>query len=179
MPAEIPPEPTKRDDWMLAPPTATGYRATDPTKLKNRSFRSGPSAASAAQQSGVPSIWTETAQEKLARLQNSVLGRGPDEGPSSGAGGGGSAKAALESERRRKIEEYTAQTRGKSMYEERREARRAGKIKTDEEEDDPSKRPFDREKDMAIGGRLGAAQKRELMNKASNFGDRFQKGSYL
>ncbi|PKS08245.1 hypothetical protein jhhlp_005188 [Lomentospora prolificans] len=180
MPEVVPTEPTKRDDWMLAPPTATGYRVQDPTKLKNRTFRSGPSAASAgAQNSGVPSIWTETAQEKLARLQNSVLGRGSDEAFSSSAGAGTGVKAAEESERRRKIDKYTAQTRGKSLLEERQEARKGGKVKAGEEEDDPSKRPFDREKDMAIGGRLGAAQKRALMNKASNFGDRFQKGTYL
>jgi len=182
MPQEVAPEPTRRDEWMLAPPSASDRREQDPTKLKNRSFRSGPSAATSAnaQKAGVASIWTETAQEKLARLQNSVLGRGSDEQAQGGANSGGrGAESSREAEQRRTIEEYTAQTRGKSLYEERQEAKKRGKIRPQDEEDDPSKRPFDREKDMAIGGNLGAAKKRELLNKSSNFGDRFQKGSYL
>ena len=175
--------PSKRDDWMLAPPTQTGPRAPDPTKLKSRSFRSGPSAAAAPSSSGVPSIWTETAAEKLARLQNQVLGRGPDDkntaaGPSKASS---SSSNRDDAEQRRRIEAYNEQTRGKSLYEEKKEARKkgAGGRRKEEEEDDPSQRPFDREKDMALGGKLGAAQKREFVGKAANFGDRFSKGSFL
>jgi len=47
------------------------------------------------------------------------------------------------------------------------------------EDDDPSKRGFDREKDMALGGRLGNGQKKEMLAKAADFGSRFQKGRYL
>lgn len=176
LPEATGPAPTKRDDWMLAPPAADTTRTQDPTKLKNRTFRSGP-GASAPPSSGVPSIWTETPQEKLARLQNAVLGRGEDPSPTPST-----SVSKEEEEKRRRVEEYTAQTRGKSLYEEKKEARKAGKLregKAEEEEDDPSKRPFDREKDMALGGRLGAAQKREFMGKAAGFGDRFSKGSYL
>jgi hypothetical protein len=172
---------------MLAPPTANSNRAQDPTKLKNRTFRSGPGAASSAQKAGAdgaPNIWTETAAQKLARLQNAVLGRGddaPQQQSGSATGPGGSAGSDRQ---RAQIEEYNAQTRGRSLYDERREAKKAGGPRRkiggeEEEEDDPSKRAFDKEKDMAIGGRLGAAQKREMMNKAANFGDRFQKGSFL
>jgi hypothetical protein len=50
--------------------------------------------------------------------------------------------------------------------------------KATEEDDDPSKRSFDREKD--IGGRhIGEAKKHEMLKKASDFGSRFSKGSYL
>ena len=48
-----------------------------------------------------------------------------------------------------------------------------------EKEDDPSKRGFDREKDMALGGRVGHVQKRDMLAKAADFGSRFQKGRYL
>lgn len=121
------------------------------------------------------SIWTETAAEKLSRLQNQVLGRGADPTPSN------PGPSKEDAEQRRRIEEYNSQTRGKSLYEEKKEAKKAGtaRRKGEEEEDDPSKRPFDREKDMALGGQLGAAQKREFMSKAANFGDRFSKGSFL
>lgn len=169
LPEATPTAPSKRDNWMLAPPTPTGPRAPDPTKLKARSFRSGPGAAT-PQPSGVPSIWTETPEEKLARLQDAVLGRGADPAPP--------PAAKDDEEQRRRVEAFTEQTRGKSLYEERKEARKVGR-KKEEEEDDPSARPFDREKDMALGGKLGAAQKKEFVGKAAHFGDRFSKGSFL
>lgn len=48
-----------------------------------------------------------------------------------------------------------------------------------EKEDDPSKRAFDREKDIAGGMKIGHAQKREMLNRAKDFGSRFSGGSYL
>ncbi|KAM0440920.1 hypothetical protein ACHAPT_000223 [Fusarium lateritium] len=162
----------QRDSWMLAPPSASGYSERDPTKMRNRKFASKPSSSSGP--STVPSIWTETPEEKLKRLQDSVLGRGDktvDTNP----------KAALakdEEERNRRISANIEAQRGKSLYAEH-QGRREKEGEKAEEEDDPSKRGFDREKDMAIGGKIGTAQRRELMNKAANFGGRFQKGSYL
>jgi len=48
-----------------------------------------------------------------------------------------------------------------------------------EKEDDPSQRAFDYEKDMGGATKIGHAQRREILNKASEFGSRFSKGSYL
>lgn len=48
----------------------------------------------------------------------------------------------------------------------------------EEKEDDPSKRAFDREKDIG-GGMIGRAQKKEMLNKASNFTSKFSGGGYL
>lgn len=48
-----------------------------------------------------------------------------------------------------------------------------------EAEDDPSKRAFDREKDMSTGMRIGHAQKKELLNQASGFSSKFSGGSFL
>jgi hypothetical protein len=48
-----------------------------------------------------------------------------------------------------------------------------------EAEDDPSKRAFDRDKDMGAGMRIGHAQRREMLNKASGYSSKFQGGSYL
>lgn len=47
------------------------------------------------------------------------------------------------------------------------------------EEDDPSARAFDREKDMAVSSRISHAQRREMMNKASGYSSRFTKGNFL
>ncbi|KAI1806996.1 hypothetical protein F4811DRAFT_507784 [Daldinia bambusicola] len=190
----------KRDDWMLAPPTAGGHRAPDPTKLKNRRFASGPrvsSSSSSTPGGEISSIWTETPEQKRKRLEDAVLGR--DDGSSSsiqarttsngsgngnsGGGGGSNAadappsKEALEQQER--VRSYTEATRGRSLYEEHRASRRGRELRADEEEDDPSKRAFDREKDMKLGGRIGSAQRRELLNRAADFGGRFAKGKYL
>lgn len=48
-----------------------------------------------------------------------------------------------------------------------------------EKEDDPSTRAFDKEKDMSGGIKIGHAQKKELLNRAADFGSRFAGGSYL
>ncbi|GAB1310558.1 GPALPP motifs-containing protein 1 [Madurella fahalii] len=185
----------KRDDWMLAPPTSSGYRAPDPTKLKNRKFASGPRAATSADRKpgGVSSIWTETPEEKARRLANAVLGReDPNSQPTSARPSrpdhpsSDHPKAADEA----RIRSYTEQTRGKSLVEEHQAARLAGKATNtgsnvkgqggaDDDDDDPSKRAFDWEKDMKVGGRISNSQRRDMLTRAANFGGRFQKGSYL
>ncbi|KAI1421381.1 hypothetical protein F5Y12DRAFT_33383 [Xylaria sp. FL1777] len=184
----------KRDEWMLAPPSAGGYRAADPTKLKARRFNSGPRASASSGGGGggeISSIWTETPEEKRKRLENAVLGRDD-------AGAGSSSQQASrprptkeDAEQAARIQNFTEATRGRSLYEEHQAARAAARGDrpkkgpvgarswVDEEEDDPSKRAFDKEKDMKLGGRIGAAQRRELLNKAADFGGRFAKGKYL
>ncbi len=179
----------KRDDWMLAPPSAGGYRAADPTKLKARRFNSGPRASSSGGGGGgeISSIWTETPEEKRKRLENAVLGRATGDVPASHPRPPASKEDAEQAAR---IQHFTDATRGRSLYEEHQAARALGaqSRKTggarssswvDEEEDDPSKRAFDKEKDMKLGGRIGASQRRELLNKAADFGGRFAKGKYL
>ncbi|KAK0748296.1 hypothetical protein B0T21DRAFT_279280 [Apiosordaria backusii] len=184
------PQAPKRDDWMIAPPTDSSYRAPDPTKLKARKFNTGPRAATESKSSsaGVSSIWTETPEEKRRRLANAVLGRedpsnAPQHQPIGPSAAGPSNRTA---EDEAKIKAYTEQTRGKSLVEQH-QARKAERKtqkgdkggQDDEEEDDPSKRAFSWEKDMKVGGAVSGKQKRELLNKAANFGGRFQKGSYL
>lgn len=169
---QLPPtEPVpQRDTWMLAPPSASSYTERDPTRMRNRKFASKPSTGP----STVSSIWTETPEEKLKRLQDSVLGRGTSAQESAPE----STKSKDEVERQRRIAASIEAQRGQSLFAEHQQRRDKAKDKV-EEEDDPSKRGFDREKDMALGGKIGTAQRRELMNKAANFGGRFQKGSFL
>lgn len=168
----------QRDDWMLAPPTSTSYTERDPTKLRARKFASKPSTSSTTQDSTISSIWTETPEQKLQRLQDSVLGRSSSSTNANSANAHNSSKSKEERERERRIAENVEKTRGKSMVEEHQGKRRQ-EGRMEEGEDDPSKRAFDREKDMALGGRLGGKEKRELMSKAADFGGRFQKGSFL
>lgn len=194
------PERLQRDDWMLAPPSASnGYQERDPTKIKSRKFASGSTATTRPRDGaggGISSIWTETPEEKAKRLADAVLGRGGAAGEKtqqatkqggasgvSGLGGGDSRRDES------KIRAFTEQTRGKSLYEEHQAAKKKGKASAgsgggsgkqdDEEDDDPSKRAFDREKDMALGGKITASQRKVLLNRASDFGGRFSKGNYL
>ncbi|KAF2969919.1 hypothetical protein GQX73_g3655 [Xylaria multiplex] len=183
----------KRDDWMLAPPSAGGYRAADPTKLKARRFNSGPRANTGGQSGGeISSIWTETPEEKRKRLENAVLGRDTGAGPNSTSSSSARPRPTKEdAEQAARIQSFTEATRGRSLYEEHQAARARGDVQShvkgadaskswaDEEDDDPSKRAFDKEKDMKLGGRIGASQRRELVNKAADFGGRFAKGKYL
>ncbi|ODA76099.1 hypothetical protein RJ55_08382 [Drechmeria coniospora] len=175
-PSEAAPQ---RDSWMLAPPSAaSGYAERDPTRMRNRKFASKPAAPGA---SAVSSIWTETAEEKLRRLQDSVLGRTGGVGGESDAPdtGGHQQRSKADEERDRRIAASVEASRGESMYDAHAKRQRSQGVAKDEEEDDPSKRAFDREKDMALGGKIGTAQRRELVAKSANFGGRFQKGSYL
>ncbi|RDA92931.1 hypothetical protein CP533_3852 [Ophiocordyceps camponoti-saundersi (nom. inval.)] len=169
----------KRDAWMLAPPPAkTTYTERDPTRLRARKFASKPSANPSSSSSSQPSIWTETPEEKLRRLQDSVLGRSTPANPSSQAATRAAA-GPIESDRERNIAAAIQAQRGDSLYEEHGKKRRRRGAAAADEEDDPSKRAFDRDKDMALGGKITTAQRRELVSKSANFGGRFQKGSYL
>jgi hypothetical protein len=161
---------------MLAPPTDSDLTSrVDPTKLKSRKFASGKGAQAPAEKSGVSAIWTEMPEEKRRRLEDEVLGRTDKSSSTSQSKEKASGKGDREAEETaRRIKEYNAQNRNKTLMDEW-QGGGGGK----EKEDDPSQRAFDREKDMALGGRLGHGEKREMLAKAKDFGSRFQKGSYL
>ncbi|KAN0093809.1 Protein of unknown function (DUF3752) domain containing protein [Hyaloscypha variabilis] len=168
----------QRAEWMLVPPTDSDWSSrVDPTKLKNRKFQSGKGAKAPSEKSGISAIWTETPEQKRQRLADEVLGRAEVATSSRGGKERPEGESREDEETSRRIREYNEKMRGKSLFEERRE--RKEKDGTKEEEDDPSKRGFDREKDMALGGRMGHGEKREMLAKAKDFGSRFQKGSFL
>lgn len=156
--------PPKQDDWSSR---------VDPTNLRNRKFNTGKgSKAPAAKGGGEDAVWTETPEQKRKRLEDEVMGvkrpaqLGPEEKRSA-------RDEAAQREMDSKIREYNEKNRGQSLYSEHK------KQVPKEKADDPSKRAFDREKDMALGGKLGEAKKREMVKRAGDFGSRFEKGSYL
>ena len=118
------------------------------------------------------------------------------------------ARRKLEEERRaemeRKVEEINEREgRGGSLYEAHRRKRKGkegkegrdgydkgrrdtggkeeakSKERWQEEEDDPSKRGFDREKDMGLGGKVGYKARSDMTREAKGFSGRFGKGGYL
>jgi hypothetical protein len=164
------PKAAQRDEWMTMPPTQDDLAARmDPTKMRARKFNTGKGAGNTG---GMSSAWTETPEQKLKRLQDEALGiSAPTNAPPATS----ESKRSKEEERRaRKMREKIESSRGKSLVEQHQE-KGIGK----EKEDDPSKRVFDYEKDMAVGGMTTHKQRRDMLNKSKGFSDRFSSGNYL
>ncbi|KAK6332800.1 hypothetical protein TWF696_002823 [Orbilia brochopaga] len=165
-----------RDEWMIVPPKQEDWSSrVDPTKIRSRKFQTGKGAKAPSAKGGDNSLWTESVADKAKRVADEVMGVrkpisqvGVDEDPLEKA-------ARLEAEEtQRRIDEYNAKHRGKSLMDEHSSS------KDRKEEDDPSKRAFDREKDIVGGSkRIGVQQKKQMLARAADFGSRFSKGSYL
>ncbi|KAL2444789.1 hypothetical protein ABEF95_017258 [Exophiala dermatitidis] len=173
--------PVQRDEWMTLAPTGGDWSArVDPTKLKNRKFNTGrgakgPPQAAGGGGGGTSSSWYETPEEKQARLRREVMGISND---SATAAGGGKSKAegtathGDDAETARRLKEYN-EKRGPSLYAAHNASSKVA------EEDDPSARAFDREKDIAGGATINATKRREMLKKASDFSSRFSSAKYL
>ncbi|KAK5199455.1 hypothetical protein LTR16_006143 [Cryomyces antarcticus] len=172
-----PPKPQKpqRDEWMMVPPKQDDLSARmDPTKLRARKFNTGKGAKAPNPAGGENTIWTETPEQKRKRLADEVMGVAAPASSANGRAGEARSKRDIEQEETaRRIREHDERTRGKSLYTEH------AKTKPQEKEDDPSKRAFDREKDIGGGMKIGHAQRKEMLNRAADFGSRFSGGSYL
>ncbi|TKA63721.1 hypothetical protein B0A49_10570 [Cryomyces minteri] len=172
-----PPKPQKpqRDEWMMVPPKQDDLSARmDPTKLRARKFNRGKGAKILNAAGGESTIWTETPEQKRKRLADEVMGVAAPASSANGRAGEARSKRDIEQEETaRRIREHDERTRGKSLYTEH------AKTKPQEKEDDPSKRAFDREKDIGGGMKIGHAQRKEMLNRAADFGSRFSGGSYL
>lgn len=175
--ANAEPAKPKRADWMLVPPTDSDWSSrVDPTKLKNRKFASGKGGKAPGEKSGISAIWTETPEEKRQRLEDEVLGRREQATSSMAGRRETSGKDDGEQEAiARRIREYNEKNRGRSLVDEHSGKAGGGK----EKEDDPSKRGFDKEKDMGLGGRINHVQKKDMLKRAGDFGQRFERGKFL
>ncbi|MCJ1228408.1 hypothetical protein MMC12_005069 [Toensbergia leucococca] len=166
----------QREEWMLVPPKQNDWSSrVDPTKLRNRKFNSGKGSKAPAQKGGRAddmSLWTETPEQKRQRLEDEIMGvRRPAQLEGEEGKQGWKEREAKETDRR--IREYNEKNRNTSLYSAHKKAG------PKEKEDDPSARAFDWEKDMGSGAKIGHAQKRELLNRAADFGSRFEGGNYL
>ncbi|CAF9905438.1 MAG: hypothetical protein ALECFALPRED_000615 [Alectoria fallacina] len=164
----------QRKEWMLLPPKQDDWFArADPSKLKNRKFNTDKGVRAPGHTGGAANaLWTETPEQKRQRLVDEVMGvtRPARLGPEDRVERGKKKEAR---EKGRRVREYDERERGGALYSERGRAGRRG------EEDDPSGRAFDREKDMGLGARIGRREKREMVSKARDFGARFEMGRCL
>ncbi|KAJ9272260.1 hypothetical protein DTO212C5_1445 [Paecilomyces variotii] len=163
----------QRDDWMLAPPDQGDWTSrVDPTKLRNRKFNTGRSAGGAPSSGKSSSLWTETPEQKRKRLENEVMGiQQPAPGAPREPSGNKSASDKLMEKR---LQSYSDKSQRKALYKEHQETSNPAK-----EQDDPSARPFDREKDIAGPGTISSAKRREIINKSSDYTSRFSRGKFL
>ena len=172
----LPPKPAttvepkvQRDAWMLAPPTKADWQnSLDASKFKPRSFNQSKTAANLQQNASDHRIWTETPQERAQRIEDEALGKVPK---SSAAQGEDTAKKAEAAERHRLIKAYNEKTRGLSLMEMHNANKNA-------EEDDPNKRPFDYQKDIA-GQRMGLKERNAMFSRAQNLDTKYAGGNYL
>lgn len=165
------PKQVQRDEWMLMPPTQDDLAARmDPSKMRARKFNTGKGAGGGG---GMSAAWTETPEQKLKRLQDEAMGIS-SASTATAAPSSESRRTKEEERRARKMREKIDASRGKTLVEQHQE-KGTGK----EKEDDPSKRVFDYEKDMAVIGTANHKQMRDTISKSKGFGDRFSSGSYL
>ncbi|KAF8211838.1 hypothetical protein K438DRAFT_1957642 [Mycena galopus ATCC 62051] len=148
------PKAPKRDEWMLVPPSSSVLGNLDPTKLKPRQF-----ARSAAPSRDTDNtLWTETPAERQQRLADEVSELETRK------------RQRIDEELRREVDEHTRKTRGSALVDMHA---RAGKG----EETDEKKGIWDRDRDMALSGRLmDDGKRKKMLNEAKGLGDRFSTG---
>ncbi|KIM32591.1 hypothetical protein M408DRAFT_62041 [Serendipita vermifera MAFF 305830] len=173
---EAKPKAMKREEWMLAPPTASeALQSLDPTRIKNRQFSK---ATGRDEVSKDTSLWTETPAERQARLAEELSGKRkrpnaavPDEGDEIAQ-----KRRKIQQELRREIDDHNKVARPQSLFE-MHQAAQANQ--PDKEENNAI---WDRDRDMGSGGRLMDQSKRsKLIQDAKSLGDRFgssKRGAY-
>ncbi|KAF7195266.1 hypothetical protein HII31_03472 [Pseudocercospora fuligena] len=158
---------------MMMPPKQDDLAARmDPSKQRPKAFNTGKGARGPSSKGDDASSWHETAEQKQKRLQDEMMGIGKPS--ASGPEPVRPSKSAKEEAAHRKIQEHVEKTRGPSLLDQHKQSKGA-----EVEEDDPSKRAFDREKDMGGSGHISSSQKRQMLNKAAGFSGKFSGGTYL
>ncbi|KAK9247644.1 hypothetical protein V1506DRAFT_531762 [Lipomyces tetrasporus] len=173
------PSGSARDEWMTMPPSKSDWAAkqSDPLQLRPRKFLSGSSASRAGQ--GADRSWMETEAERKKRVAEEMMGlrrRQDDQQPSVGP----SLPTERDEELARQVKEYNEQNRGKSLMEQYNEGLASSSGGKGKEPDDPSRRRFDYEKDIASGGRaMTSSRIQDYVKRASSMDSKFSKGRYL
>ncbi|KIW21279.1 hypothetical protein PV08_01859 [Exophiala spinifera] len=173
-PSNAPPARLQRDEWMtMAPENGDWSSRIDPTKLKNRKFNTTKGAKGPPQAGGGGASWHETPEEKQARLRREVLGISNPTASSDNSKTKTTTGSTHDEATAKRVREYRDKQRGPSLYASHSSSNKAV------EEDDPSARAFDREKDIAGGTAISATKRREMVKKAADLSSRFSEARYL
>ncbi|KAK9387008.1 hypothetical protein V1515DRAFT_602613 [Lipomyces mesembrius] len=167
-----------RDEWMTLPPTKSDWAAkqADPLQLRPRKFLTGSSASGAAQ--GADQSWMETEAERKKRVAEEMMGlRGKQDDQTTI---GLPRRTERDEELARQVKEYNERNRGKSLMEQYQAVVSSNSGGGGKKPDDPSKRGFDYEKDIASGGRtMDSSRIQDFVKRASSMDSKFSKGRYL
>lgn len=166
----------------------------DPGKQRARGFNTGKGAKSTNTGDDDRSAWYETAEQKQKRLADEMMGVSKAGAVAPSSKPKPASATTKDEAAARKIREQVVchhldirRFLGWSMFANATQEKTRGpslmnqhtKTLDPEAEDDPSKRSFDREKDMGAGMRIGEKQRKEMLSKASGFSSKFAGGSYL
>ncbi|KAG8758420.1 hypothetical protein FRC14_008247 [Serendipita sp. 396] len=172
------PKPLQREEWMLRPPTsAESLQSLDPTKIKTRQFSK---ATGREEVKKDVSLWTETPAERQARLADELSGKrkrqttmttGAEEDE-----GVAKRRKTNQEELKREIETFNKTARPSSLLEMHQVDRQTSQSTSERDV------IWDRERDMAIGGRsMDQTSRNKLIQDAKTLGDRFRasnRGTY-
>ncbi|PVF97534.1 hypothetical protein CPB86DRAFT_759903 [Serendipita vermifera] len=161
------PKPLQREEWMLAPPSASdALRSLDPTKIKNRQFSRATGREEVSKDS---TLWTETPMERQTRLAEELSGKRKRPTSTTAEMDGENAQKRRKTQEvlKREIDEHTKMTRPSTLLEMHQTAQST----------DTNKEPeayWDRERDMGMGGRVMDQKSRnKMIQDAKSLGDRF------
>ncbi|KAJ6502173.1 hypothetical protein C8R45DRAFT_611245 [Mycena sanguinolenta] len=165
------PKAPKRDEWMLVPPSSSVLGNLDPTKLKPRQF----ARTAAPSRDTDNTLWTETPAERQQRLADEVSGKKRRAVNSEDAVSPAEQleirkRQRIDEDLRREVDEHTRKTRGSALVDMHANAGKG-------EEKDESRAIWDRDRDMALSGRLmDDGRRKKMLNDAKGLGSRFATG---
>jgi len=158
----------RRDDWMVLPPDK-GSPSSDRLQLRNRKFNT---SKDVPKNTGSFTPWTESHEQKKRRLENEILGIEP---PSEGQRGNPVAGTPKSNEAMaERVKLSNSKSKALSLYETFQEDPSHTR-----EDDDPSSRPFDREKDLVNLPNATSAKRRKFTDQISKLDSRFSGGYFL
>ncbi|CAG8637155.1 4623_t:CDS:2, partial [Scutellospora calospora] len=153
-------KPLQRGEWMLVPPESK-FLGETPTNMRSRQFKQRTHDPAKLNNS----LWTETPADRLTRLQQEGTSqkrkyeKEKDDEPIK--------YSRIDIEKAETIRVYNEQHRSKSLLESHSESYNKSRRW---KEDDASKRPFDREKDVLGSRRMDSRKRREFLNNAKELG---------
>lgn len=159
----------------------------DPTKLKSRSFQSGPKAQKSTRQGGMndgPNLWTETPAERQQRLEDEALGkkRKAENSVPQEEEDDEETRRKKSRDRRLKeeVERHNRTGRNQTLLEKHEREKKKGKGKDGKDKDKEEPTGWDRDRDMSVGGRMIDDGKRKQMIKdAKGLGGRFGSSGFM
>jgi len=169
------PQVLKREEWMLAPPSASDLLVSlDPKKL--RQAKKAFSAATATDRDHTidNTLWTETPEERQKRLAEEASGKrkrkaNADAELSKEEVAEKRRRQEADEEMRRRVDTHTKNTRGETLVEMH--------AKTNKDEKEEFAGIWDHQRDMSLGGRLmNDRQRKDIIKEAGSLGDRFGSG---